>query len=383
MSKTEMSHSSVLQNNNEADYANYRLKQVMRSSPLLITLPAVFNLFLLFADLNMIQVPMTRIIILSVRLIYSCSILLLLVRLNKIQSFQVFCRIVTFFEAAGIAIFLYVFTQYRHPDFMIQTLGVITIIVTCFLIPNTWKNMLIVVGTAEISFLLLAKISMPSLETRYFWVGIVYITIDAMLCAYFAWNSQKSHLTEFIARQGLDRQSSTDHLTQAMSRFKLEEEADRWLHFCRRQEIPLSLVFVDVDNLKPINDKYGHLAGDKVLSEIVIRIRASLRESDITARWGGDEFVLLLPDSDLEKAAEISEIVRCSIESRPFVNGVAATCSFGVATMNGTSTFETMLHEADELMYKSKKLGRNRMEFGQPADVCNYESDYESDIEIA
>jgi len=260
---------------------------------------------------------------------------------------------------------LYIFNQYPHPDFMIQTLGVITIIITTFLIPNTWKNMIIVVAVTEISFLLMAILSVPAVDQMNFTAGAVYITIDAALCAFFAWNRQESQRKEFTARQELDRQSSTDHLTQATTRFKLEEEAERWLGFCRRQGIPLSLVFIDVDNLKPINDKYGHLAGDKVLSEIVLRIRASLRESDITARWGGDEFVLLLPDSDLAATVAISECIRLTIESRPVFDGISVTCSFGVVAMNGASTFETMIHEADDLMYKSKNLGRNRIEYSQ------------------
>lgn len=369
MSYTEMPQSFVFRNSHDAEYTDYRLSHIVQSGPLIIALPAVFNFLMLFADLSIIQEPTTRVIILFLRLIYSFSLILFLARIRKIQSFPAFCSIVTFFEAACVVLFLYVFTQYPNPDFMIQTLGVITIIITVFLIPNTWKNMIIVVAVTEISFLLLAKLSLPSIDQMNFAAGAVYITIDAMLCAFFAWNRQRSQRMEFEARQKLDRQSSTDHLTQATTRFKLEEEAERWLGFCRRQGVPLSLVFMDVDNLKPINDKFGHLAGDKVLSEIVLRIRASLRESDITARWGGDEFVLLLPDSDLAATVEIAECIRLTIESRPFFDGIEATCSFGVVAMNGISTFESMICEADDLMYKSKKLGRNRLEHIQPETV--------------
>ena len=369
MSYTEIPQSLIVQNNHDAGYADYRLQHIVQSGPLIIALPAAINFLMLFADLQIIQQPSTRIIILFLRLIYSFCLLLFMVRIKKIQSFPAFCSIVTIFEAACVVLFLYVFTQYPNPDFMIQTLGVITIIITTFLIPNTWKNMIIVVAVTEISFLLLAKLSLPDLDWLNFTAGASYITIDAMLCAFFAWNRQKSQRMEFEARQELDRQSSTDHLTQATTRFKLEEESERWLVFCRRQGIPLSLVFIDVDNLKPINDKYGHLAGDEVLIEIVLRIRASLRESDITARWGGDEFVLLLPDSNLAATVAIAECIRLTIESRPVFEGITVTCSFGVVEMNGTSTFETMIHEADDLLYKSKKLGRNRIEYRQPEAV--------------
>ena len=216
-----MPHSFVFRNSHDAEYADYRLRHIVQSGPLIIALPAAINFVMLFADLNIIQEPTTRIIILFLRLIYSFCLLLFMVRIKKIQSFPAFCSIGTFFEAACVVLFLYVFTQYPHPDFMIQTLGVITIIITVFLIPNTWKNMIIVVAITEISFLLLAKLSLPALDWMNFTASASYITIDAMLCAFFAWNRQKSQRMEFEARQELDRLSSTDHLTQATTRFKL------------------------------------------------------------------------------------------------------------------------------------------------------------------
>lgn len=116
-----------------------------------------------------------------------------------------------------------------------------------------------------------------------------------------------------------------------------------------------------MDNLKPINDRYGHLSGDKVLADIVIRMRSILRQSDIVSRWGGDEFILLLPDSDLGKTADIAETIRQQIEKELFTDIIAVTCSFGVVAMGSQSTFETMIRSADDLMYKSKKLGKNKV----------------------
>jgi len=364
MSNIEMSDISGLKHVRQDAYAQYRLKHVLESGPLIILLPAAFNLLMLFVDLSMIHDQTSRDVILSVRVLYTLLCILLLANLGKINSFRVFGRIITAMEIMCIAIFLYVLSSYPAPDFLIQSFGVITIVLTVFLIPNAWSNIIIVVGILELSFLIFSAILLPGLDPMKFGAGAVFITIDSILCAFFAWNRQKSQSLEFDARQELQRQSSTDYLTQATTRFKLEEEAERWIIFCRRQDIPLSMVFVDIDDLKPINDKYGHAAGDKVLSEIVVRMSANLRKSDIVARWGGDEFILLLPDSDLNKSVEISESIRQAIENKMFSKAISVTCSFGVTSMNDKSTFETMIREADDLMYKSKKLGKNRIESG-------------------
>lgn len=347
---------------NQGAYTDYRLKSALESRMLIFAFPSILNFLLIFADISIIQNEAARYIIVFVRVAYSVTLYILLFRIRRIHSFLTFCRLTTFFEIITAGIFLYVFSQYPSPDFMIQTLGAIIINLAIFLIPNTWKNMILVVAGMNISFLVCARIWIHDLNPMSFWAGAVYITISILLCAFFTWNTQKAQRFEFFARQELLRQSSTDHLTQATTRIKLEEEAARWLGFCRRQQIPLSLIFVDVDNLKQINDKYGHLAGDKVLLEIVVRIRSSLRESDIVARWGGDEFVLLLPDVDLKKGVDISEAIRQSLRWKPLADNITATCSFGVVAMTDKSTFETMICEADDLMYKSKRLGKTRIE---------------------
>ena len=362
MSNIEITDNSQTAEINQTAYADYRLKQSMDSGRLMLLLPAAINLLMLFADLMNIHDQTPRAVIPIIRVLYTIMLLLFLVFIKKLNSFKLFCGIVTFLEASTIGIFLYVFSQYPAPDFMIQALGMITIILAIFLIPNTWNNMVLIFAAAEISFLTAAKILLPGIDPMQYAAGAVYIAIDAVLCAFFGWNRIKLQKREFEARQELTRQSATDHLTQAANRFKLEEETERLMILCRRQEMPLSLVFVDVDNLKSINDEYGHLTGDNILSELVIRIRRHLRASDFVARWGGDEFILLLPDCTLVNSAQIAESIRLSIIAEPFNNDVAVTCSFGVVTMKENSTFETMLREADDLMYASKKRGKNRVE---------------------
>jgi len=345
-------------------YADYLMKQVSKNGPLIILMPALFNLCMLAADTaNMYGEPaFTGIVIL--RVVYTFMLVFLMMNIRKIRSFSTYSWIITIYEVVFIGIFLFVLRNYSEPDYLIQTLGVVTIILCVYLIPNMFVKMLFVVGASELSFLVCAGLWLPDTDPSHFAAGAVYITITAVLSAFFANNTQHSLENEFLARRELQRQSSTDHLTQASSRFKFEEEAARWIVFCRRQGIPLSLVFVDVDNLKPINDRHGHLSGDKVLTEVVNRIREVLQEGDVVARWGGDEFVLLLPDVDRVMAKKITEMIRQAIAQKPLLDNIDVTCSFGVVSMDSESTFESMIRTADDLMYKSKRLGKNRIEDG-------------------
>jgi len=362
VSYIEVSDPSSVKHALQRTYVDYRLKHVLDSGPLIFVLPAVFNLMMLFADFANMHSQTSWIIILSVRLIFTGLLFVLMFNSKKIRSFHAYSIIITLSEALYIGIFLCVFFLYSNPDYYIQTFGIITIILAVFLIPNRWTNMIILVGASGIAFLISAKIIMPGIDTMVYLAGAVYIAIDSALCAFFAWNRQKAQRHEYEVRQKLSKLSSTDHLTQAMTRSKLEEEAERWMVFCRRQGLPLSLAFVDVDDLKTINDRDGHLVGDNVLTEIVIRMRSILRKSDIVSRWGGDEFIMLLPDSGLAKTVEISETIRQLIEKEPFASNISVTCSFGVVSMDTQLTFKTMIRSADELMYASKKLGKNRVE---------------------
>jgi len=305
MTNDESNGTSEFLRINQGAYTDYRLKSALESRMLIFAFPSILNFMLIFADISIIQNEAARYIIVFVRVAYSVTLYILLFRIRRIHSFLTFCRLTTFFEIISAGIFLYVFSQYPSPDFMIQTLGAIIINLGIFLIPNTWKNIILVVAGMDISFLVCARIWIHDLNPMSFWAGAVYITISILLCAFFTWNTQKAQRFEFFARQELLRQNSTDHLTQATTRIKLEEEV---------------------------------------------------------ARWGGDEFVLLLPDVDMKKGVDISEAILQSISREPLADSITATCSFGVVAMTEKSTFETLIHEADDLMYKSKRLGKNRIE---------------------
>jgi diguanylate cyclase (GGDEF)-like protein len=147
------------------------------------------------------------------------------------------------------------------------------------------------------------------------------------------------------------------------NRVRLEHDGEKWIQLCRTHLKPLSVAFIDLDNLKAINDTNGHIVGDRILIETASRIRKQLNPRDIVCRWGGDEFVILLPGVDIFGAVLIVEKIRDSVTGEPFPGGIVTSCSFGVASMEEDSTLHSLIYNADQMMYQAKRKGKNRIEF--------------------
>ena len=128
-----------------------------------------------------------------------------------------------------------------------------------------------------------------------------------------------------------------------------------------RYHQPLSLLIIDVDHFKSINDAFGHLSGDAVLIELTRRIRAQLRSVDVLARWGGEEFVVLLPQCGAAEGRMVAEKLRALVADQPFPAVGRVTASFGLAQFQPAETLDSCLHRADEALYAAKYGGRNRV----------------------
>lgn len=140
---------------------------------------------------------------------------------------------------------------------------------------------------------------------------------------------------------------------------RLEEEINR----AERASRPLSLLVIDFDHLKIINDSYGHLAGDKALKEVSKIIRACIRKVDIPARYGGDELVIILPETDNISAFQVAERIRKKVANIPFRGDIRLTVSIGIATYpKDTTQSQTLFERADQAMYQAKQKGTNRVE---------------------
>lgn len=166
-----------------------------------------------------------------------------------------------------------------------------------------------------------------------------------------------------VTEEKYKKLSITDPLTELYNRRYLFDKGGDEMLRCDRYNRDLSVIMVDADYFKDINDTYGHKAGDLVLQKIAERLNSNLRPSDISSRFGGEEFCLLLPETDMEEALHVAERLRMSICSEPFAyedKKIELTCSFGIAARKeGETDFSAVLSRADGALYKSKNKGRN------------------------
>ncbi len=152
---------------------------------------------------------------------------------------------------------------------------------------------------------------------------------------------------------------NTDPLTKAFNRRYFLEVLETEVQRSRRYGMPFALVMGDVDRFKRVNDLFGHQAGDRVLQEVVAAIQERIRSSDTFARWGGEEFVLLLANTSLENAVPLVENIRENIRLLNFGEVGTVTISFGVTIFRDGDTIDTLLSRADKLLYEAKAAGRN------------------------
>ncbi len=167
------------------------------------------------------------------------------------------------------------------------------------------------------------------------------------------------------AKKTLEIQSRTDPLTGVLNRRAILSQIGSELSRANRENTNVSILMLDLDHFKTINDTYGHLAGDAVLRECMRRVELTVREYDSVGRFGGEEFIVVLPGSNTDDTIAVAERIRLSMNETPAdVAGISIpfTISQGLATSNGQSTVDEMIAMADQALYRAKENGRNRVE---------------------
>ncbi len=216
------------------------------------------------------------------------------------------------------------------------------------------------VRTADIPAILISAESNESIRLRSFEEGAADYLAKPFLMREFLARVEKV-VRESEERRELWRLATTDALTGLANLRFLRETLHREIQLVRRYQHPLTLIMIDMDGLKEINDRLGHEAGNQALRKLAERIRSSLRSADFAARFGGDEFAILLPHATVEEGEQLAERLRRTLEAEtalPF----PLRASFGVATAQGArADADELFERADRALYQAKRAGRNRI----------------------
>jgi diguanylate cyclase (GGDEF)-like protein len=207
------------------------------------------------------------------------------------------------------------------------------------------------------------------------WMRILVVVVMTGSALFAQWLLKRQKQTELLLRKHQNRleelvvertrklqdMANLDPLTGIYNRRKFAEVLTYEIERSHRYQQSLSLVMCDLDYFKQINDQYGHQAGDKVLVSIAECLRQLLRKTDVFARWGGEEFIILLPHTNLDEAAQLAEKIRTSIAEIGRDNGIKVTASFGVSQFHPNEDEIALLKRVDDALYEGKHNGRNQV----------------------
>lgn len=175
--------------------------------------------------------------------------------------------------------------------------------------------------------------------------------------------------SEFLTRQQLKSLALTDQLTGLLNRHAIHTSLEQLVARYARHGHPFSLILGDLDKFKRVNDSYGHNVGDDVLIETANRLQNHVRAGDIVCRWGGEELLVVLPDTELDSALAVAEKLRCAVGETPMAAGgqsIKQTISFGVTGYHNGEHIDTTIMRADSALYLAKEGGRNRAASVEP-----------------
>ncbi len=202
-----------------------------------------------------------------------------------------------------------------------------------------------------------------------FTIILLFITASAfglyIVTILQGYNTKLLHMTD-----ELDVLARTDALTGLYNRRYCDEYLDDRIKIFHRFNKPFSLILLDIDYFKSINDNFGHETGDDILKEIAKIISSSVREVDKVFRWGGEEFVVILPYTDIDSSASVAEKIRQKIEHYNFKIDQAITSSFGVVQYSKEHSLREFMEHADEALYQAKEHGRNQItKYQSPSEI--------------
>ncbi|QCU90052.1 GGDEF domain-containing protein [Thiomicrorhabdus sediminis] len=219
-----------------------------------------------------------------------------------------------------------------------------------------WIGLMFLTETAGLIFL--DPQSLPYRKEFLFYhmlslaVGTIFISYMQSITEQYekAWQAQN---------EILHKMSITDPLTQLHNRRHIDEQLALHIEKAKRYQRHLSLVLLDVDNFKMINDTFGHHTGDQVLIKVAQTLKNTLRKVDFIGRWGGEEFIIICDSCNPEEAANLVEKVRTALENTDFGIGMPVTASFGITSMCNQPSIHAIINRVDKALYQAKAQGKN------------------------
>jgi diguanylate cyclase (GGDEF)-like protein len=242
------------------------------------------------------------------------------------------------------------------------------IYVFAFTVAGHKSSLALSLGILALFFVISLPYLLHSPAERFANFTIQLHVVSAVLVAalyFFSGYQQRLQMAQ-LTMDELAALSHTDELTRLPNRRRIAQVVGYELVRFERYGRGFALIMIDIDHFKDVNDRLGHQAGDRVLKALALRARQTLRDGDTLGRWGGEEFVIVLPEAGLDDALRKAHALCAHVARTPLIDGLPITISCGVAGITPADTVESLFHRADAALYAAKQHGRNRAESAAP-----------------
>lgn len=342
----------------EREFFHYDMRFFSRHiGPVALIFGAIYMLFII-PDYFAVKSASSFMDILVIRILFLSVSAAVYFIVRKITDYSKLAYLITAYELWAVISFMLIIYKYESIG-VISFFSVMAITLAIYITPNRFINAQIISVLFNLSYCILFAYRVDDAGKNMLWQIASYTLIFIIfgnIEAYLANSYRRKHFTD---SRELLRLSATDSLTGIYNRNRFDQELNRWVDYCNIYNNPLSLAIFDIDDFKSVNDSHGHLAGDSILQNIASIIKDSIRRTDIFARWGGEEFVILLPNTDIRQALEMAERMRVCIEENKYGSVENVTCSFGLVSLQKNEDAGSFLQRADNLLYEAKKQGKN------------------------
>ncbi len=335
----------------------YKVRALVR--PLLLFLSSLFSIVILF-DLIFAEEQYYPLISIPLRVLYIIASILVVVKVSSVSDFYNLSIMLTAYEFLSICIFFYLIgVTINTYSYMSIGTGIITISILIFMIPNRWIHYVFLSFMTILCYFVLFHPTGIEADLLNRIVGTIFMLSSVLLIAVLSVRSAVEQRVQYLSSMKLLQLSLTDPLTGIANRGRFNESMQSWIKCANEYDVPLSLVLFDFDDFKRVNDTYGHLIGDQVILQTVNLVDEAIRHRDLFARWGGEEFTCLFPDTQLDEAMEIVERLRQTIDSNHYIKCGHVTASFGLAQYRMGESADAFMDRADRLLYNAKAEGKN------------------------
>lgn len=349
--------------NLEEKFHDSDVKKGLRLSSNIVLIFSIIHFMYFFLDYLYIKRVDTSVIInysLFPRILILVLGIIVFVLLKMVKNKTIIKSAIVFAVLAYL-VHIWMAIHFAPVNEMFEVLNLVIVTLCLFLIPNRWIANVCTSGLLLVVFIVMIPFTIPTLDIGTEVIVTTYLLIQLIVVSALIYQINRQRRLNYLQQMKLEILANTDTLTKAPNR----AACDSQLHTMCADHLPFCIIIFDIDDFKRINDTYGHIVGDDVIVRMVDTVKTSIREGDIVSRWGGEEFIIILPRTTLGRATDIANRIRESIaEVKHDRVNEKVTASFGVTEYREGDDTRKLISRADQLLYLAKAYDKNRVVAG-------------------